>query len=128
MVYRHHPQHRSAAFANKKSQWCITPPDETACYNLATLSGWIANGAYWGLHVLNGGVPAPSLLGTSPKNDNLFIAKFVSNQGVWHGYPVAHWLSPFDKPTMDVLNSWNAIGYINRAAKAKIHRGKKWTP
>ncbi|MFO3707100.1 hypothetical protein ACI6Q5_19500 [Xanthomonas codiaei] len=125
MPYQPHPHHRSVAYANQKSQWLISILDENNCYNKAVYSGWLANQSYWGLHIQ--GI-TPAILGASPSNAKLFIAKFVGTDDNWHGYPVAHWLSPFDKPAITVLQAWNDDGYINRAAKAKIHRGKKWNP
>ena len=121
-VYTPHPQHRNAAYANQKSQWTITIPDEHACYGTAATSGWCGPDYGWGLY-LPAGAPAP--LGLSPQASQLYIAKFVQDQSVWHGYPVAHWLSPFDKPSLGTLQLWEASGYINRAKRAKISRGKK---
>lgn len=120
-----HPHHRSLDHASKKSQWIISVQDETVCYVNAVQEGWLANDSYWGLHIKD---VDPIVLGSAPTQTKLFIAKFVSNNDDWHGYPVAHWLSPFDKPAMSILQAWENAGYINRAAKAKIHRGKKWNP
>jgi len=54
------------------------------------------------------------------------IAKFVADeQNNWHGYPVAHWLSPWDKPDISILKEWKDSGIINKAKMAKIHRGYK---
>lgn len=121
-MYTPNPQHRNATYANQKSQWTITIPDEHACYNIATTLGWCGADCGWGLHLAAGG-PAP--LGVSPQAYQLYIAKFVQDQNVWHGYPVAHWLSPFDKPSGETLAAWEASGFINRATRAKIYRGKK---
>lgn len=122
MTYIVNHQHRNALFASQKSQWCIPEADEVSCYEKAFLNGWIFSSSYWGVYT-----PAttPTKLGISPCQQDLYIAKFVSNQAKWHGYPVAHWLSPYDKPAAAVLNQWVAAGYINTAKKAKIHRGKK---
>lgn len=121
-VYTPNPQHRNAAYANQKSQWTIPIPDEYTCYNTATASGWCGAQCGWGLH-LEQGVPAP--VGSSSRANQLYIAKFVQDQNVWHGYPIAHWLSPFDKPSDATLQSWEASGFINRATRARIYRGKR---
>jgi len=67
----------------------------------------------------------PAILGISPCKNDLYIAKFVSDQGSWHGYPVAHWLSPFDKPDLQTLAAWEKQGLITSSKKSKIHRGKR---
>lgn len=125
MPYTPHPHHRNAAYAHQKSQWCIGIAEEQATYTLATLCEWTYGNCFWGLHILQAG---PSQLGTSPLPESacLHIAKFVGDdQGNWHGYPVAHWLSPFDKPSTAVLESWFAAGFIGRAKVGKIKRGKR---
>lgn len=122
MPYIHNPHHRSQGYAHLKSQWRISTQEESDCYENAVARNWIEADSYWGLHVR--GV-APSILGVAPSNDSLYIAKFVCDQDNWHGYPVAHWLSPYDKPQIGVLTSWEQSGLINRAKKARIHRGKK---
>jgi hypothetical protein len=71
---------------------------------------------------------APAPLGVSPTPDgfSLHIAKFIgAPDGDWHGYPVAPWLSPFDKPDTSVLISWMNAGLIRRPTMAKIKRGKR---
>lgn len=122
MPYIHNPHHRSIGYAGVKSQWKISVAEESQCYQTAVIKRWLGGESYWGLHIQ--GV-VPCVLGVAPSNDSLYIAKFVSNQDVWHGYPVAHWLSPYDRPRIAVLADWVANGYINRAKKARIHRGKK---
>ena len=125
MAYVPHPQHRSAAFANQKSQWSIAITEEVTCYQTATLQSWACGGCYWGLHLAG---PSPAVLGIAPQpvQAPLHIAKFVGDPtGDWHGYPVAHWLSPFDKPDVPVLTAWLNSGLISRPTMAKIHRGKR---
>ena len=125
MAYTPHPQHRSAAFANQKSQWVIAVGDEVQCYQMATVNNWAHAGVYWGLH-LQAQSPAPLGHAPHPLASALHIAKFVGDTlGNWHGYPVAHWLSPFDKPQANVLTQWVQSGYISRPAMGKIHRGKR---
>jgi hypothetical protein len=125
MPYIHHPQHRSAAFASEKSQWLIALNEEESCYTTATSKSWACNGCYWGLHLAG---PRPTVLGVAPLplEAKLHIAKFVGDTtGNWHGYPVAHWLSPYDKPDRKVLDSWVELGFISVPKMAKIHRGKR---
>jgi hypothetical protein len=125
MPYTPHPQHRSAEFAAVKSQWSIAVDDEHLCYQTAEVNGWSCSRFYWGLHAP---MKTPTQLGVSPLPDRypLQIAKFVGDSvGNWHGYPVAHWLSPFDKPDAPVLQIWYSTGFISRPTMAKIHRGKR---
>ena len=125
MAYLPHPHHRSAGHAHQKSQWSIAVNEEQLCYAAATVNGWSCGGCYWGLHLAGN---SPAALGVSPLPDQetLHIAKFVGNAaGDWHGYPVAHWISPHDKPDPIVLQAWMNSGFINRAKFSKIHRGKR---
>lgn len=125
MPYTPNPQHRNHQFAMQKSQWQIGVPDEQACYQQSRLQTWTCGRFYWGVHAVGN---RAGTLGISPRPDceDLFVAKFVSDQqDNWHGYPVAPWLSPFDKPSHDVLAAWCEIGYITAAQKSKLHRGKK---
>ena len=122
MPYYPNPQHRNTQFSGTKSQWIILIPEEEASFNHSYYQNWATNAVYWGLHLVN---LKPENLGISPCNNLLFIAKFVSDQGNWHGYPVATWLSPFDKPDEQTLTVWQNLGLISAPKKSKIHRGKR---
>jgi len=124
MPYVLNMQHRNVAFAFQKSQWSIPEADERACYDQAAANGWGDASSLWGIHLVQLQL---EFLGhsTFPEPVALKIAKFVTDAGgIWHGYPVAHWQSPFDKPSETVLRAWMAAGYINRPKLARIHRGK----
>ncbi|CAD5373565.1 hypothetical protein RA210_U360005 [Rubrivivax sp. A210] len=124
MAYIPHPQHRNAAFASQKSQWSISVLEETQTFTSALAAEWTANDAVWGLYLVQA---VPVILGTTalPNQFEVQIAKFVGNQGDWHGYPVAHWLAPYDRPAYAVLEKWRNGGIINKAKFAKIYRGKR---
>lgn len=127
MPYKANLLHRNTGYSNQKSQWSITLVDETKCYSSAVVQNWNHNNCYWGLHIV-AGAHSPQVLGksTPPSSCNVQVAKFVGNtQGEWHGYPVAHWLSPYDKPGESVLRDWLAKGIINNSVFSRIHRGKK---
>ena len=124
MAYAPHPHHRDQSFAFKKSQWIISEMDECQCYQMADAKQWTASGACWGLYLVNN---VPTNLGVSPLPlaAVVQIAKFVSDQGNWHGYPAMHWTSPYDKPHQTIVASWHKDGYIRRSAMSKIQRGKR---
>lgn len=125
MIYTPNPQHRNAAFANVKSQWSIPIVDETNSFNTAHKRSWVVGAAAWGLHLVQN---LPTVLGTTPKPQQfpVQIAKFVGDsRGNWHGYPAAHWLSPYDRPALTVLERWQRSGLINKAKMAKIYRCKR---
>ena len=128
MPYRHHPHHRQAAYARQKSQWTISETIELAVYQNSVNNNWLADTAYWGLH-LKGYIAHQLGVSRQPSSDGLKIAKFVvDQQNNWHGYPVAHWISPWDNPSDEILRKWKAAGIINKAKMAKIHRGQKCNP
>jgi hypothetical protein len=121
--YIPHPQHRNRGYAALKSQWSISQHDEIECFKLASNSKWTYKDSFWGLHI---GEVGPGPLGLAPSRCLLHIAKFVNdNIGNWHGYPVAHWLSPYDKPGESILSDWYVLGLISKPKMAKIHRGKQ---
>lgn len=127
MAYINHPHHRDLGYAFLKSQWTISTADEVNVFNNAFASNWRANNDFWGLN-LSSSIPMPLGVSQMPAAEELKIAKFVSDNSVdWHGYPVAHWINPWDKPGMSVLKAWCALGYITAASKSRIHRGKKCT-
>ena len=130
-MYSAHPHHRNAQFATKKSQWTISVAEETSCYARSVANDWKCRKSYlWGICFVEGPPMSISKLGISPlpSSSSLYIAKFVSDDQLqWHGYPVAHWLSPYDKPPETVLAKWRDAGYINTPKMSRILRGKPCT-
>ncbi|WP_139165707.1 hypothetical protein [Chromobacterium amazonense] len=128
MPYTPNQLHRNPSYANKKSQWTINLQEEENCYHVASSRNWQHANSLWGLNIQIQGNPPIRPLGLSPSPNCsiLHIAKFVSDAiGNWHGYPVAYWLSPFDKPSQNILSDWENHGLISRPQKAKIYRGKQ---
>lgn len=124
MPYQPHPHHRDPAYASQKSQWCIPTAEEVSVFKQAVDSGWLGRDSYWGLYLV-GATPEVLGLTPSPEVRQVKLAKFVGTENApWHGYPVAHWLSPWDKPAISVLRAWKEAGLINQPTFAKIHRGK----
>jgi hypothetical protein len=76
IFYYHHPHHRN--WANNKSQWLITEPEETVCFRHALNQGWLLNQIGWGLHFQNNRIDYLGL--AQDHQTNVFIAKFV-----WRG-------------------------------------------
>lgn len=126
MAYHSHPHHRAAAYAFEKSQWRISVEEEVQTYELAVAANWQCEECYWGLHLI-GAIAHPLGVSPAPNQQPLNIAKFVGANGDWHGYPVAHWLSPWDKPRQNILQAWREAGLITPAKMAKILRGKRCT-
>ncbi|WP_196061561.1 MULTISPECIES: hypothetical protein [unclassified Serratia (in: enterobacteria)] len=127
MPYIPNPQHRNAAFAAQKTQWIVPLVIEEECYNKARQEEWAFKACYWAIYwdpveskVTELGVAPP------PISCNVHIAKFVSDShDNWHGYPVAHWRAPFDRPDTTVLRKWLQDGLITTPKMSKIIRGKK---
>lgn len=125
LAYQPHTHHRSQQYAGQKSQWTIPVADEHSCYSLSVQRQWRSSSDYYGLH-LQGNEPVALGVTRLPEAHPVCIAKFVSANGAdWHGYPAAHWLSPFDKPDDHVLQAWHASGLISMPKFRKIHGGKK---
>ncbi len=126
MSYTPHDKHRDQT--PNASQWLITDGEEAASFDQASRQQWGTHVVLWGLHLV---ANAPAVLGydllAGSVRVEVMIAKFVENQGNWHGYPVAHWLQPDDKPNSQVLDSWKVLGYINKAARRKIGKGLRCT-
>ena len=123
MKYKPHPHHRNGTPG--KSQWTIPVPQEAACFDYAVNHSWIFSSAYWGLHLAG---QAAQDLGDEHRGRQVLpvrTAKFVEDQNVWHGYPVAHWLSPHDKPADVILKSWQVAGHITKATRRRIGKGTK---
>lgn len=125
LAYQPHIHHRSQQYAAQKSQWTIPIGEEHACYALSVQQNWASANDYYGLH-MQGNVPQPLGVTRLPEAITVCIAKFVSADGIdWHGYPAAHWLSPYDKPDEHILQAWLASGLISMPKFRKIHGGKK---
>ena len=126
--YQVNPTHRKKAYAGKKSQWTITESEEEAVFEFAVAKKWQASECFWGLYVAEQAVE-PLGITIEPECTSLGIAKFVDkkNSGIWHGYPVASWLSNNDKPDVCILNKWLECEYINKSRHSRIHRGKSFS-
>lgn len=113
--------------AHQKSQWTISETEEERCFRLSAAAAWTSLSSYWGVHAPGG---AAEYLGLSqaPERSPVFIAKFVGDQVDWHGYPVAHWRSPHDKPSTPILEDWYAKGYIRKKTIKRVIGGRRCKP
>lgn len=64
---------------------------------------------------------ATLIIGVDLQN-NLFFAKFVVDQKVWHGYPVHP--RDYDTPPDHVLDGWLRSGVLTKLQRSKISEGK----
>jgi len=128
IFYIHKLDHRNNS--PDKSQWSITPDEETNCFTGAITAKCTKSSCCWGLHfdntkkVMYVGVTAKS----NPEERELFIAKFVdSNENSkWHGYPA----DPCNQKQQDIppefiLNDWLAKKYLRPQIVRKIGKGQK---
>ena len=127
MPYSPNLQHRNTGYALQKTQWIVSIPIEVECYNTARQEDWLYNNCYWGIHWDPVEAKATELgVAPPPLSCNVHMAKFVcDSHDNWHGYPVAHWRAPFDRPDTAVLRKWFEHGYISSPKMSKIIRGKK---
>ena len=124
MTYLSNPQHRDRT--KGKSQWTITLKDEIACFNVACAKHWTDKGNGWGLHY-SGEVLA--YLGVAQDHQTrVFIAKFVENEGIWHGYPADHQTNRQDVPAEPILAIWMKTEVLRPAKIRKIMRGQPCRP
>ena len=128
MNYMPNLQHRNQSYAMKKSQWSISIQEENECFNNANDQEWFFKNSLWGVQFIPDNNPPLKILGAAPPpvSCELKMAKFVcDSHDNWHGYPVAHWMSPYDRPGESVLKDWCEKGIISKANFARIRRGKK---
>lgn len=112
---------------NNKSLWSITQTEEVESFRLMSINSWIVDdNKGWSIHRVN---LSNRILGVSPQNENVQIAKFVdsSNNQKWHGYPVDYRKSLQDRPKTTILKDWVEKEIIKRADMAKILQGKGCT-
>lgn len=110
-----------------KSQWTISIEEEFESFKISRLQNWHNERRGWGLHPTN----PFSEIGRSVSNRSVMIARFQEMspngqviQDIWHGYPADIRGKTNDIPTVDVLKSWLANGYINGNQFSKIRSGK----
>src|SRR5688572_27130432 len=108
MPYVVNQVHRNGA--RKKSQWRISIPDEVWCFEHSVSRSWVVGSEAWGLHNPEG---HPRYLGVAQDHmTEVFIAKFIGDNDIWHGYPADHQRNPQDIPHPTVMASWLELELI----------------
>lgn len=109
-----------------KSQWTISIEEEFESFKISRQKNWYNEKRGWGLHPAN----PFSEIGRSVSNKSIMIARFQEMspigqnvKDIWHGYPADIRGKTNDIPTVDVLKSWLANGYIKGHQFSKIMRG-----
>lgn len=120
MIYLSNSQHRNRT--KGKSQWSISLAQEFTCFNTTHANQWIENNNGWGLHYSEGVL---DYLGLAQDHiTQVFIAKFVGNQGTWHGYPADHRQNRQDIPAGRILAIWMKANVLSPAKIRKIMKGQ----
>jgi hypothetical protein len=123
--YISNPKHRDSSPG--ESQWTISEPEEVACFLSSHGRGWVdeSTGSGWGL---NAPTTRPLQLGVAEDHCSpCYVAKFVANAALWHGYPADHTRRTQDIPPGRILIDWRDRGYMSKAKMSKIATGKRCT-
>ena len=106
---------------SSKSKWTILDNEEIACFLKSMQETWVFDKFAWGLHLIEGEILQ---LGINPMKEILKCAKFVQNEGIWHGYPADYMRNIHDKPHSNILNNWRDSNIITKSQMSKIKQGK----
>jgi len=113
--YRVNSKHRANKPSKNASIWKVPTWREVELFALSQRDSVCRQTqTSWGCDLNN-------VIGVDLQND-LFFAKFVVNQNVWHGYPV----HPRDNdiPPDHVLDGWLKSGALTKPQRSKISEGK----
>lgn len=114
--YTVNPPHRGALPLAQKSQWKISEWEELTLFFDAQKNSWKCNkNNLWSVH------SEFCKIGEDINND-LYIAKFKVDQGIWHGYPVSP--KEFDIPPKNAVKNWLERKIISKRDATKINQGK----
>lgn len=104
------------------SVWLVDLDAEVTCFTVCYQSGWHNGTNGWSF--LASGMQQLLRLGHNLRNQDLLIAKFVTDQNQWHGYPADIRHKPADKPLPTILSAWLAAGHISKALMSRIKQGQ----
>lgn len=119
--YLSSPKHRGKP-TNDISVWLIDVPAEVACFTTCYQNDW--HNGHSGCGFVVAGVQQLLTLGHNLRNPQLVIAKFVTDQNVWHGYPADVRHKPADKPLPPILLRWFQGGFISKSLMTRIKQGQ----
>lgn len=127
-VYRYKDDHRLPKWNwSKKSKWIVSVQEEEDIFNTGFNANWLFNNDIWSLKWLDndlcviGEDHRPNLQKKGKTYYELVVAKFVVDQGCWHGYPV----NPLtDPPASSLLTAWAQTPGIPKRKIMKIHTVK----
>ena len=121
--YKVKSDHRNDAMKKHKSQWSISHWQELNLFSTAHAKGWCIQdeNIVWAVLVDDASL---SVVGTdsSLSSYDLYIARYVCDQGQWHGYPIAP--KQYDRPPASILEKWRAAGHISNSTMNKWLQGK----
>lgn len=120
VFYLHNPLHRNNTTG--KSQWRISNDAELQSFKTALDQTWLLSDVGWGLHLENN---KPANLGVAQDHKTLvFIAKFVNDRKIWHGYPADHQSNNQDIPADQILRKWLEAKVLPLAKIRKLGKGQ----
>ncbi len=115
------PYHRGHPTVDK-CIWTIGVHEEIETFDVAIQNAWKADDIAWGVRHYSKN--SFSEIGINYGKELLFIAKFVFNQGVWHGYPADVNKRPNDRPKPNILSDWISRDIISKPFRSRIQGGK----
>lgn len=134
--YRANPTHRTN-HNDDKSQWEISLEEEYKIFENTVFNNWFTlpnenNKIFgYGIFLPQEKENTPKQIGSrkishSNETKKLYIAKFVVDETLWHGYPCGDKESDFFtlKNFKMILEQWIDLGYIKKAQFHKIHKGR----
>jgi hypothetical protein len=116
------PVHRQSHPTNDKCIWTIDIPEEIACFNSAFIKTWYEEGSGWGIRFISKNNFEE--VGINYENRPLYIAKFIQDSGVWHGYPADINKRPHDRPSPIILDRWLENNIISKPYRSRIQGGR----
>lgn len=115
--YKVNHQHRGLIPINQKSQWRVTEIEEELLFIKAKDNGWFCpKSCLWSLD--NNFSP----IGEDHIGE-LFVAKFLGNQGEWHGYPISM-KRQADRPPSTAIKDWVKHNIIRKRVGIKMAQGQ----
>ena len=119
--YLSSPKHRGNP-TNEISVWVVDVDTELGCFTTCYQNGWHNGNSGWSF--VAAGILQLLTLGHNLRSPELVIAKFVSGQNLWHGYPADVRHKPADKPLPHILLNWFQNGFISKSLMTRIKQGQ----